>query len=159
MLLRAGTMYTRHTLLFLLPVLSMAHSMVTDVMVERSYHAARRLSTNVASGQNTLSNALAAASAGDTLVLADGTYTLTSTLTIDKDITIRASNQGQAILDGENSKRVILVSTGTVVLDGLSITNGQEVRDALSSSAPLKFQIWKLTTRSLVWQAGVRCWL
>ena len=83
-------------------------------------------------GAGTLQAALNAASAGDELVLADGTYTGVGTsdrgdnmLYINKDITIRALNSGQAVLDGQNARRVIYIRSGTVVLDALSITNGR----------------------------------
>ena len=61
------------------------------------------------------------------IILADGTYTGSGdadVLQINKDITIRAQNPGQAVLDGENTRRVISIASGTVVLDGLVITRG-----------------------------------
>ena len=45
-------------------------------------------------------------------------------LTIAKSITIRALNPGMAILDGENARRPVKISGGTVVLEGLAITKG-----------------------------------
>ena len=96
-----------------------------------SMHVARKLATiNVSPGAGTLQTALDNANAGDTLVLADGTYTGSGSdvLTISKDITIRAQNAGQAILDGENTRRVIKINSGTVVLEGLKITKGSKVR-------------------------------
>ena len=59
-------------------------------------------------------------------MLADGTYTGSGTevLEIGKNITIRALNAGQAVLDGENARRIILISGGTVVLNHLNITRG-----------------------------------
>ena len=60
-------------------------------------------------GVGTLQAALNAASAGDELVLADGTYTGSGTtqsganmLHINKAITVRALNFGQAVLNGQN---------------------------------------------------------
>ena len=81
---------------------------------------------NVAPGDGTLQLALNAASAGDELVLADGTYTGSGSnvLEIDKDITIRALNPGQAALDGGNARRVIYITSGTVALNGLKVTKG-----------------------------------
>jgi hypothetical protein len=60
-------------------------------------------------GVGTLYRALNNARAGDTLVLADGTYTGSggSVVWITKSITIRALNVGQAVLDGENARRVV----------------------------------------------------
>ena len=81
---------------------------------------------NVSPGRGTLQDALNDASAGDELVLANGTYTGSGSnvLEIDKDITIRALNPGQAVLDGGNARRVIYISSGTVALSGLNIIQG-----------------------------------
>ena len=87
----------------------------------------RALATHsVVPGAGTLQAALNTASAGDELVLADGTYTGSGSnvLDIGKNITIRALNPGQAILDGENTRRVIFITIGTVALNGLNITKG-----------------------------------
>ena len=87
----------------------------------------RRLATmTVLPGAGTLQAALDAASAGDILELADGTYmgSGTNVLQISRDITIRAQNYGQAILDGENARRVIEIMGGMVVLEGLGVTKG-----------------------------------
>ena len=71
------------------------------------------------------------ASPGDEIVLGDGTYTGNGTsangnnmLYINKDITIRALNPGQAVLDGETARRVLYVQSGAVALEGLNITRG-----------------------------------
>ena len=63
------------------------------------------------------------------LVLKDGTYTGSGSnvLEIAKDITIRAQNAGMAVLDGEDARRVIYITGGTVVLEGLAITKGRVV--------------------------------
>ena len=81
-------------------------------------------------GDGTLQKALADASPGNELVLADGTYTggAGSVLEIEKDITIRAQNAGQAVLDGQGTRRVLDIGfwdgSITVSLEGLTITNG-----------------------------------
>ena len=88
--------------------------------------------TLVQPGEDTLQAALTAASPGDELVLADGTYTgnggnagsTDNVLVINKDITIRAQNAGQAVLDGQGTRRVLYVGSGTVSLEGLNFTNG-----------------------------------
>ena len=97
-------------------------------------HIMRRLTVSIVEpGNGTLQDAYDAASAGDTLELKDGTYTGSgpNLLEIAKDITIRAQNQGMAVLDGENARRVVGISDATVVLEGLAITKGQV--SALSS--------------------------
>ena len=59
-------------------------------------------------------------------MLSDGVFTGSGAdvLTISKNITIRALNHGQAVLDGEDARRVIKVMSGTVVLEGINITRG-----------------------------------
>eukprot|EP00966_Prymnesium_polylepis_P126503 2925613-Prymnesium_polylepis.1 len=59
-----------------------------------------------------------------TLILADGVY-YGGSFSISRNVTIRASNTGQTILDGQNARRVLLISSGTVRLEGLIIRNGQ----------------------------------
>jgi hypothetical protein len=88
----------------------------------------RRLATtNVSPGRGTLQAAVTAATAGDTLVLADGTYTEANSMVcaVDKGITIRAANHLKAIIDGENAKAVFSITGGAVTLDGLTITRGR----------------------------------
>ena len=100
-----------------------------DVVAE-PMHVVRRLATIDVSPSDNLQTKLTNAGAGDTLNLADGTYTGSGNyvLEINKDITIRAQNSGQALLDGENMRRVIYITSGTVTLEGLKITRGSTVR-------------------------------
>ena len=58
------------------------------------------------------------------LVLADGTYTPPSELVISHSVTLRAANTGMAILDGQNSHRVLRLTGGDVSIEGLVIRNG-----------------------------------
>ena len=100
----------------------------------------RRLSVVNVGPTDDLVSVLAAASAGDEIVLADGTYTPTAdgenALVINKDITIRAQNHGQAVLDGQDSRRVIKIESGTVALEGLTITRGSASSVCASTSKP-----------------------
>ena len=91
-------------------------------------HGTRRLDViNVRVGDD-LQAVVDSASNGAELVLADGIYTSSGSavLEISKDLTIRAQHSGQAVLDGQNVRRVILIRSGTVRLEGLNITKGQE---------------------------------
>ena len=128
----------------------MALAKVPKYSAEIASRPTRRLAMvhQVQPGRDTLKSALSAASAGDTLVLADGTYTGTggeevidigfgqtmtsklSMIEIDKDITIRAQNTGEAVLDGEDTHRVMWIKQGTVALEGLKITRGNDVNNA-----------------------------
>jgi hypothetical protein len=101
----------------------------------------RRLATtNVSPGRGTLQAAVTAATAGDTLVLADGTYTASvaganananAKVAVaevwEKGITIRAANPLKAIIDGEGANIAFYMAgymggSHEVILDGLSIT-------------------------------------
>ena len=92
----------------------------------------RRLAViSVQPGAGTLQAALNAASDGDELVLYNGTYTGSDTnvLEISKSITIRSLHPRGAILDGENARRVVSITNGTVVLEGIDVTRGHTVTD------------------------------
>jgi hypothetical protein len=61
----------------------------------------------------------------DAIVLLDGVYNLTSTLEIDRSVSIRAKTAGKAVLDGQDKVRVLHIDTsGTINLNGLQITAG-----------------------------------
>jgi hypothetical protein len=68
---------------------------------------------------------LANASAGDEIRLANGTYTPSATLAIDKSITFRALSMGGAVLDGQHTRQVLRITDGNVHLVGLNITGGK----------------------------------
>ena len=98
-----------------------------DELLSSSRVTRRLTQTIVSPGAGTLQAALDSATAGDELVLQDGVYTGSgdNVLEIDMDITIRAENAGQAVLDGSAARRVVKITSGTVVLDVLNITNGR----------------------------------
>ena len=89
-------------------------------------HVTRRLvQINVQPGSGTLQAALDGASDGDELVLANGTYTASgsnSLLTVNKSVTIRALHARGAVLEEQNARRRVSITSGTVVLEGLDIT-------------------------------------
>ena len=93
-----------------------------------SSRVARRLAVvhQVQPGLDTVQTALSTANTGDILELANGVYTGSgdNVLEISKDITIRAQNSGQAVLDGENARRVVVINDGAANLEGLVITKG-----------------------------------
>ena len=77
--------------------------------------------------------------AGDTIQVAGGTYTGTGTevVLIDKNVLISggwdagfASQTGNTILDGQNTRRVVTVASAvTATIDHFTIQNGRETRD------------------------------
>ena len=82
----------------------------------------RQLQTTV-SDVAALNAALADPSIGHVL-LNPGTYPLTSQLEISRDLIVEAAQPGTVVLDGQDSTRVLYISSGTVELIGLHITGG-----------------------------------
>ena len=113
-------------------------SIFLDDVVSSSRVTRRLAVINVQPGAGTLQTALSGASAGDELVLADGSYTGSGTnvLDVDKSITIRALNAGQAVLDGENARRVVYITTGHVAVQGLNITRGSVTGSVSTHACP-----------------------
>ena len=106
---------------------SSLRAMATPNDLPLVHHPTRSLAViTVQPGSGTLQAAVDAASDGDELILEDGTYTGSGSnvLDIGKSITIRAQNPGQAILDGEEARSVVSITSGTVELIGLHITKG-----------------------------------
>ena len=60
--------------------------------------------------------------------LAHGTYALTSTLMISRDVTIEAADGHTVALDGQNEVQVMTVRNANVRLVGLHINKGRSVR-------------------------------
>lgn len=76
-----------------------------------------------------LAQKLADAAAGDTLILADGTYS--TDLTVDKDITIKGTSTDGTIINGS----VILNTEGIeVTLDTLTVTDSATIIDVKATS-------------------------
>ena len=95
-----------------------ATSGLPPVALERG----RSLSTTVEiSTFDELVTALAGTAA--TIRLAPGTYPVTSTLQLSRSVTIIAVD-GDAVLDGQDARCVMLISSGSVELIGLNITKG-----------------------------------
>ena len=68
---------------------------------------------------STCGSSLCTALAGSEAVLEleAGTYTRSSTFTINRDVTVRANTSGAVILDGENTRRVLKIEGGTVSIE------------------------------------------
>ena len=72
-----------------------------------------------------LQDAIDAAEAGATLTLCAGTWNLTTTLDITRDLTLIGAGAGKTVLDGGDAVRVLYVETGaTVTPQDLTIRNG-----------------------------------
>ena len=72
------------------------------------------------------------------LELEDGTYTHSSTFSIGRSVTVRAKTVGRVVLDGENSRSVMSISSGTVMIEGLNIIKGNS---AVSFPAHSHFEL------------------
>ena len=109
----------------------------------------------VPSQYSTIQAAIDAASAGDTVLVADGTYT--ENLIIDKDIKIISENGAEkTIIDGGEIKHVIefnssALTTRDCVLDGFTITNGGNANGS-SDEAGGGINVWdgSPTLRNLI---------
>ncbi|MBB6564342.1 hypothetical protein HNP48_007069, partial [Acidovorax soli] len=89
------------------------------------------VTTGADAGAGSLRQAIASATTGDTITFAGGVTTVTLSsgqLVINKNLTIDGDldNNGtpDVVVDANYTSRVISVTAGTVVLDGLSITHG-----------------------------------
>ena len=71
----------------------------------------------------TIQAAVNAASAGDTIQVAAGTYA--EHVVIGKDLTVNGAGAGQTIVDGTQSGTVFTVNGGTVSLSAMTVTNGK----------------------------------
>ena len=92
-----------------------------------TWAATRTVTSNEDSGKGTLRDTLASADSGDTIVFgSDMTITITtSTLTLDKNVTIDGSGRVIAV-DGGNAVRVFRVNADvTAQLTGLTIQHGK----------------------------------
>ena len=93
------------------------------------------------SGQCSLRQAVGAASSGDTIQLADSTYSLTqrTNIEISKSLTIAGNGVDATVIDGSGNGevRIFRVDSGMVLIQGLSITHGVDGLDeAFQSCSP-----------------------
>ncbi|MFL6284216.1 MAG: hypothetical protein ACJ74Q_13825, partial [Pyrinomonadaceae bacterium] len=70
----------------------------------------------------TIQAAVTAASSGDTIQVAAGSYA--EHVTISKDLTINGAGAAQTVVDGMQSGTVFFIISGTVSLSGMTVTNG-----------------------------------
>ncbi len=93
-------------------------------------------------GAGTLANAIAGATSGDVLTLADGTYE--GPVTIDRTLTLTGS--AGTVIDGGHKGTVITITGDDVVLRGLTVTGSGAVNANLDSG----IKIMKGADRSLI---------
>jgi hypothetical protein len=76
-----------------------------------------------------IQSAVNAAGQGDTVIVTNGTYVLSTEISIDKGITVTSVNGPEfTIVDGNQSTRCIRLSHENAVVKGLTITGGRVLR-------------------------------
>ena len=109
---------------------------------------------------STFAELQAALSGSEAIIrLAAGTYQVTSTITISRDVTLTADVEGSSVvLDGGNARRVMSINSinsWTVQLTGLTITNGYEL---VRHASPLRVPAcWRTRTRFQKRSLGCAC--
>lgn len=73
----------------------------------------------------TISNAVAKAAAGDTVLIGNGDYALTAELNIAKKLTVRGQNgRDYVVIQGGPDTRCVYMNHAQAVLDGVTLSNG-----------------------------------
>lgn len=88
---------------------------------------------SITPGENTISDAMAAAEAGDILVLAAGDYREAKSINLQIPLTIRAEERSTVNLSFERRNLFLLSSNGGLKLQGLNVT-GTQAPDAVGNS-------------------------
>ena len=86
--------------------------------------------TSLLTAANSISAAIGESSAGDIILVNDGTYTLSSTIEINIGITIKSINGSLVtIVDGNNAFKCFKISHTNAILDGFTIQNANNTFD------------------------------
>lgn len=117
--------------------------------------AVNAATTNVDPGTGTLSAAIAAASNGDILVLANGTYTETAHVQINKQLTIRAAEEATPVIH-QNTYRMTVNDEITII--GVTFESGHsnELLRIATTAADKTITIQNCTFRSAGYGVKVR---
>ena len=82
--------------------------------------------TNWAGAATTIVAAVDTSSDGDTVLVTNGTYLLTSQVIVDKGVTIQSVNgAATTFVNGSSTTRCFVLAHAAAVLDGLTVTNGR----------------------------------
>jgi LruC domain-containing protein len=80
---------------------------------------------SLATAANNIQDAIDLASVNDIVLVDDGTYTLSSNISINKGITVQSINGNTAVvIDGNNSTRCVYINNSDAILDGFTVKNG-----------------------------------
>lgn len=81
--------------------------------------------TNWATAATSIQTAITAASVGETVWVTNATYTLSSTITLSKNITVAAFDPAaKPVVNGNHAVSCISISSSGAVLDGFVVSNG-----------------------------------
>jgi len=84
--------------------------------------------TSLATAANSISTAIAACSAGDIIMVDNGTYILSNKIQVVIDITIKSINGNTTtIIDGNNSVKCFEISSPNAVVEGFTIQNAKNL--------------------------------
>lgn len=84
--------------------------------------------SSLATAANNIQSAVDAADTGDLILVGNGTYTLTTNISVTKSVTIRSVNgYTLTIIDGNNSTRCFYINHANAVIDGFTITHGSNL--------------------------------
>jgi len=82
--------------------------------------------TSWPAAKQTIQSAIDAASAGDTVIVNDGTYALNNPITISSAIVLSSVNGASAtILDGQQSVRCVSITDAGAIVNGFTVQNGR----------------------------------
>jgi hypothetical protein len=121
------TMNIKNTAPFLFLVyLGWATSSFASIFYVRPTGSDANSGTSWPSAKKTIQSAINAASAGDTVIVNDGTYTLTSPITISSAIVLSSVNGASVtVLDGHQSVRCVFVADAGAIVNGFTVQNGR----------------------------------
>ncbi|MBU1100424.1 MAG: T9SS type A sorting domain-containing protein [Bacteroidetes bacterium] len=81
--------------------------------------------THYVSAGESIQTAIDAATNGDTIIVNDGTYTLSNRISLTKGITLKSANgNSSTTINGNGATKCIEISHVDAVVDGFTITNG-----------------------------------
>jgi hypothetical protein len=103
--------------------------------------------TNWATALLTISNGVAKASAGEAVLVSNGTYLITATISVSKGITV-VSTGGETIVDANYNNQCFLMNNTNAVLDGFVLTRGKSIDS--NGGAAIRFLSGAGTVRNCV---------
>ncbi len=129
--------------------LSLMVSMLLGGLALPAFSATQTVSSTADSGAGSLRLAITNATAGDTVVFNltyPATITLSSTLSIAKNLSIKGPGVASLTINGNNAVRVFDITAGTITISDLTISNG---RSAVASETGAGIRLGGLANLTL----------